>query len=188
VVAWGREAVPNPIEHVCAQYKANLRRSAIQRVWLGSAPLRSTAVVPPGEEPNPVPELLAYPCNISADQQVQARHAGVLDVAQLCYNAFFTIELAMSTTTIRLPQDLKERIARAAARAGTTAHSFILEAIAEKAEQEERRGEFQNTAERRYAKIVASGKTVPWNEMRRYLERRLTNKKVARPKPRTLAR
>ncbi len=94
----------------------------------------------------------------------------------------------MSTTTIRLPKDLKERIARAAERAGTTAHSFILEAIAEKAELEERRAEFEETADRRYADIVASGKTVPWNEMRRYLERRLTGKKVARPKPRALAR
>mgnify|MGYP001562083268 FL=1 len=94
----------------------------------------------------------------------------------------------MSTPPIRLPQDLKERIARAAERAGTTAHSFILEAIAEKAEQEERRGEFRDTAERRYAGIVASGKTVPWSEMRRYLERRLTRNKVARPKPRTLVR
>jgi protein tyrosine/serine phosphatase len=72
--------------------------------------------------------------------------------------------------------------------AGTTAHNFILEAIAEKAEQEERRGEFQDTAERRYAGIVASGKTVPWSEMRRYLERRLSDNKTARPKPRTLAR
>jgi predicted transcriptional regulator len=94
----------------------------------------------------------------------------------------------MSTTTIRLPQDLKERVARAAERAGTTAHSFILEAIAAKAEQEERRGEFQNTAEQRYAEIVASGKTVPWNEMRRYLERRVAGNKIARPKTRTLAR
>ena len=94
----------------------------------------------------------------------------------------------MSTTTIRLPQDLKERIARAAERAGTTAHSFILEAIAEKTELEEQRAEFEETAERRYADIVASGKTVPWNEMRRYLERRLSRKKTARPKPRTLAR
>ena len=94
----------------------------------------------------------------------------------------------MSTTTIRLPQDLKERITRAAKRAGTTAHSFIVEAIAEKAEQEERRGEFQDAAERRYAEIVTSGKTVPWNEMRRYLERRLSSNKIARPKPRTLAR
>jgi hypothetical protein len=52
----------------------------------------------------------------------------------------------------------------------------------------EHRGEFQDTAERRYAELVASGKTVPWKEMRRYLERRLTGKKIARPKPRTLAR
>lgn len=94
----------------------------------------------------------------------------------------------MSTTTIRLPQDLKKRIARAAERAGTNAHSFILEAIAEKAEQAERQGEFRDTAERRYAGILASGKTVPWNEMRRYLERRLAGRKVARPKPRTLVR
>lgn len=94
----------------------------------------------------------------------------------------------MSTTTIRLPQELKERIARAAERAGTTTHGFILEAIAEKAEQEERREEFQSLAERRYAEIVASGKTVPWNEMRCFLERRLTGKRAAPPKPRTLAR
>jgi predicted transcriptional regulator len=94
----------------------------------------------------------------------------------------------MSTTTIRLPQDLKERIARAAKRTGSTAHSFILEAIAEKTDQEERRGEFQDTAEQRYAEILTSGKTVPWREMRRYLQRRLTDNKIARPKPRALAR
>ena len=56
------------------------------------------------------------------------------------------------------------------------------------AEQKERRGEFQDTAERRYAEIIASGRTVPWNEMRRYLERRVTGDKIARPKPRTRAR
>ena len=94
----------------------------------------------------------------------------------------------MSTTTIRLPQDLKKRIARAAERAGTTARSFMLKAIAEKAEHEEFRGEFRDTAERRYAEIVASGKTVPRNEMRRYLARRLAGKEIARPKPRSLAR
>ncbi|MBI3045627.1 MAG: ribbon-helix-helix protein, CopG family [Betaproteobacteria bacterium] len=94
----------------------------------------------------------------------------------------------MSTTTIRLPQDLKERVARAAKRRGATAHGFILEAIREKAEQEERRAEFVDSAEQRYAEIVASGKTVPWTEMRRYLERRLTGSKVSRPKARKLSR
>jgi len=94
----------------------------------------------------------------------------------------------MSTTTIRLPQDLKVRVARAAKRSGATAHGFILEAIREKAEQEERRADFIDTAERRYAEIIASGKTVPWTEMRRYLKRRLTGAKTARPKARDLPR
>ena len=94
----------------------------------------------------------------------------------------------MSTTTIRLPKDLKERLARAAERAGTTPHGFILEAIAEKTDLEERRSDFLDTAEQRYADIVTSGKTVPWNEMRRYLERRLAGSRSPRPKPRPLAR
>lgn len=94
----------------------------------------------------------------------------------------------MSTTTIRLPQDLKQRVVRAAKLTGATAHGFILEAIKEKAEQDERRVEFMDTAERRYAEIVASGKTVPWTEMRRYLKRRLTGARVARPKARKLSR
>ncbi len=94
----------------------------------------------------------------------------------------------MSTTTIRLPEDLKARIAAAAKRAGTTPHSFILEAIAEKAEQEERRADFNRVAEERYARVVASGKTIPWNEMRGYLEDRLADKTAKRPAARKLAR
>jgi predicted transcriptional regulator len=105
----------------------------------------------------------------------------------MCY-IWALSELIMSTTTIRLPDDLKARIARAAERAGTTAHSFILEAIAEKADQEERRSDFNDTADRRYAEIAALGKTIPWNEMRTYLEARLGGRKVTRPRARKLAR
>ena len=94
----------------------------------------------------------------------------------------------MSTTTIRLPEDLRVRLKGAAERAGTTAHNFILEAIAEKTEQAERRSDFDDTANSRYAKIIASGKTIPWNEMRRYLEVRAQGKKAARPSARKLAR
>ncbi len=94
----------------------------------------------------------------------------------------------MPTTTIRLPEDLKERIAQAAERAGTTSHAFILEAIAERVEQAERRNEFHYTAERRYAEIVASGKTIPWSKMRTYLEARLAGRKTTRPVARKLAR
>ena len=94
----------------------------------------------------------------------------------------------MSTTTIRISKDLKTRVAAAAERAGTTAHSFILEAIAEKAEQEERRGDFDELAETRYAQIVASGKTIPWSEMRNYLEHRVAGKTTKRPVARKMAR
>lgn len=94
----------------------------------------------------------------------------------------------MSTTTIRLPDDLKTRIAIAAKHAGTTAHGFILEAIVEKAEQAERRTEFDAVAENRYAGIVATGKTIPWQEIRGYLEARMAGKATKHPVARKLAR
>lgn len=94
----------------------------------------------------------------------------------------------MSTTTIRLPENLKDRIAHAAERAGTTSHAFILDAIAERLNEEERRNDFHDTAERRYAEIVSSGMTIPWSEMQTYLENRLAGKKMSRPKARKLAR
>ena len=94
----------------------------------------------------------------------------------------------MPTTTIRLPEDLKDRVAAAAKRAGTTAHAFILDAIAQKADEAERRAEFDDVADRRYEEIVASGKTITWREMRGYLERRLAGDKPRRPRARKLAR
>lgn len=82
----------------------------------------------------------------------------------------------MSTTTIRMPDELKARVTAAAEKAGTTAHNFILQAIAEKAQQQELYSEFNEQAERRYAAILATGKTIPWNEMRSYLEQQTLGK------------
>lgn len=87
----------------------------------------------------------------------------------------------MSTTTIRLPDELKGRIAAAAKRAGTTPHNFIVEAIAEKADQAELRTDFEAEAERRYARIVESGQTIAWEDMRTYLQDRLAGKPARRP-------
>lgn len=94
----------------------------------------------------------------------------------------------MSTTTIRLPDELKARIAKAADRQGTTTHKFIIEAIAEKAEQAERQADFDAEAERRYTEIVASGKTIPWADMRHFLEQRMEGKPARRPTARTLSK
>lgn len=94
----------------------------------------------------------------------------------------------MTTTTIRLPDALKSRVAAAAKQMGTTPHGFILDAIAEKAELAERRAGFDAEAEQRYARIVATGKTIPWDTMRGYLEGKAAGKTLRRPSPRKLAK
>jgi hypothetical protein len=94
----------------------------------------------------------------------------------------------MSTTTIRLPEDLKSRVVKVAKRSGTTTHGFILEAIEEKAAREEQRTGFDTEAEVRYAGIVSSGKTISWQEMRSYLEARIAGKEAKPPLARKLAR
>lgn len=95
----------------------------------------------------------------------------------------------MSTTTIRLPDELKARIAAAAATTGNTAHNFMLQAVAEKTAQVELSKDFNELAEKRYANIIATGKTIPWSEMRSYLEDRLADKaKAVRPTAKKLAR
>ena len=94
----------------------------------------------------------------------------------------------MPTTTIRLPDELKDRIARLAERTGITSHALMLGAIAEHVEAEERRNAFHDTAEQRFAKIIESGETIPWSQMRTYLEQRLTDKPPAKPVPRKISR
>ena len=94
----------------------------------------------------------------------------------------------MSTTTIRLPDALKARIAKAAEAAGTTSHNFILEAIAEKAELAERRADFHAEAERRWAEFLETGESIPWEEARAWLQQRMAGKRVKRPVARKQAR
>ena len=94
----------------------------------------------------------------------------------------------MSTTTIRLPDELKARVAEAAKQAGTTSHNFILEAIAEKADLAAQRAAFHALADQRYAQFLESGKSIPWEEARTYLKDRLAGKVVKRPVARKLDR
>ena len=93
----------------------------------------------------------------------------------------------MSTTTIRMPETLREQVREAADRAGITPHGFILQAIAEKAESEALRHAFHETANQRHAEIVATGETIPWEHMKLYLEQRLEGQDVEKPRARKRA-
>ena len=94
----------------------------------------------------------------------------------------------MPTTTIRIPDALKARISRAAAASGTNMHSFILEAISDKTDLAERRADFHSEADQRYEQILETGKTIGWNEMRRYMESRAAGASSPKPRARRLTR
>lgn len=91
-------------------------------------------------------------------------------------------------TTIRIDDDLKARVAAAAERAGKTPHGFIVDAIAQAADQSELEADFHRVAARRLAKILATGEGVPLHEAREYLLARARGEKPRRPKPRKLTR
>ena len=94
----------------------------------------------------------------------------------------------MSTTTIRIDDDLKARIAAAAESAGKTSHGFIVDAISQTVEQAELNDDFHRVADERWAKILATGKTVSWDEMRTYLAARARGETPHRPRARKMVR
>jgi predicted transcriptional regulator len=88
----------------------------------------------------------------------------------------------MSTTTIRLSDDLKAKMMKEAEALGTTPHNFMLEAIAEKLNLADRKNDFTTTAAKRFDAIVKTGQAIEWEDMQRYLSARAKGHKVARPK------
>ena len=87
----------------------------------------------------------------------------------------------MSTTTIRIEDDLKQRVAAAAERTGKTAHAFILDAIAQNVEQAEQDSTFQHLAEQRWAQLLATGQTMAWDDAKAYLNARARGEQPRRP-------
>ncbi len=86
----------------------------------------------------------------------------------------------MSTTTLRIDDTLRERIARLAQALDQTPHNFMLEALAQKADEAEWRLSLQREAQQRDVALQAGEPGVEWHEMRAYLKKRLTEKKPVR--------
>ena len=93
----------------------------------------------------------------------------------------------MSTTTIRIPDELKARLSRIAEHEGISTHGLILDAIAEKADALEQRQSLYAEAEARYAKVLQTGQAVTWEDMREYLDARMAGKHPPRPVPKPIA-
>ena len=82
----------------------------------------------------------------------------------------------MSTTTIRIEDDLKARVAAAAEQMGKSAHAFIVDALAQTVAQVELDAAFHTLAEERWANIRTTGKTVAWDDAKTYLAARANAK------------
>ncbi len=94
----------------------------------------------------------------------------------------------MSTTTIRLDDDLRRRLAASAERVGKTPHSFILDAVAEAVSQAEFDDELQRLAEERFAEFARTTQAVSLEDATAYALGRARGERPARPKARPLGR
>lgn len=67
----------------------------------------------------------------------------------------------MPTTTIRISDDLKVRVAAVAKEANQTSHAFIVESLSEATEAAETQAALRRLANERWTTLVRSGKSVP---------------------------
>ena len=91
----------------------------------------------------------------------------------------------MPATTIKLPEELKARIAAVIEGTETSAHAFMLAAIEEQTALAEKRKAFVAAALAARRRARRSGKGYAASEVHDYLETRLSDKNAARPKPKS---
>ena len=89
--------------------------------------------------------------------------------------------------SLRVPPEVKKKVARLAQAQETTSHAFMLEAIREKVAADEAQAEFHEEGWRRLARMKRSGLGIPADDVFEYLERRARGKAAVRPKPRRIA-
>ncbi len=88
----------------------------------------------------------------------------------------------MSTTTLKLPDELKERIASAAEAAGKSPHAFMIEALAAQTALAERRRAFVEAAQVAEQEVAEYGLVYDADEVFSYLQDKLSGKRGKRPK------
>ncbi|HSF48745.1 MAG TPA: CopG family transcriptional regulator [Burkholderiales bacterium] len=88
-----------------------------------------------------------------------------------------------NSTTLKLPDELKARIAPLAKAAGKTPHAWMLEALATQAGLAEMRRSFIEDALTSAAEVDAGGPLYAMEDVHAYIRGRTRRRTVARPKP-----
>ena len=87
------------------------------------------------------------------------------------------------TTSLKLPEDLKERIGKVAQRVEQTPHAYMVQAIAEKVQRDEKRQDFLDAAKQSMAEFKRTGIVYRHEDVMRYMRDKLAGKKPRKPKP-----
>lgn len=89
-----------------------------------------------------------------------------------------------SSTTLKLPAELKDRVAEAAEAAGRSPHAFMVEAIEAQTRMAERRREFVASALEAEREVAQSGLVYDGDEVLSYLQSKLSGQPARRPRRR----
>jgi len=88
------------------------------------------------------------------------------------------------STTLKLPDELKDRVVQAASAAGKSPHAFMVEAIELQTQLAERRREFIKSALVAEQEVAQYGLVYDGDEVLSYLKARLEGRKATRPRKR----
>ena len=89
----------------------------------------------------------------------------------------------MPTTTLKIPEELKARIAAAAEAEEKSPHAFMIDALAKQTALAERRLAFVNAAHIAEQEIAEYGLVYDADEVFSYLQDKFKGKRAKRPKP-----
>lgn len=92
----------------------------------------------------------------------------------------------MSTTSLKIPDDLKEQVANAAAFLDVSPHAFMVDAIRQATKNAEMRRDFISDAETALEHALSTGEVFEGREVHAHLRDRVQGKRLSMLKPKKL--
>ena len=96
--------------------------------------------------------------------------------------------MGTATTSLKLPEKLKEKVGELATGVAQTPHAYMVGAIAERVARDEKRRDLLQSAERSAAHFKRTGVAYAHADVKRYFLDRSEGKPAAKPKPRKVPR
>ena len=87
------------------------------------------------------------------------------------------------TTSLKLPEDLKDRIGKVAQRVEQTPHAYMIDAISEKVERDEKRQAFWEEGRKSLEEYKRTGIAYRHEDVMQYMMDKVAGENPRKPKP-----